>query len=67
VDAAFGEECDDGVNQATYGMATGCAPGCRKPPYCGDGKMDGGFGEQCDDGSENGTGLCDVDCKSIIP
>ena len=67
VDAAFGEECDDGVNQATYGMATGCAPGCRKPPYCGDGKMDGSFGEQCDDGSENGTGLCDVDCKSIIP
>jgi len=48
-------------------MATGCAPGCRKPPYCGDGKMDGSFGEQCDDGSENGTGLCDVDCKSIIP
>jgi fibro-slime domain-containing protein len=67
VDAAFGEECDDGVNQATYGMATGCAPGCRKPPYCGDGKMDGSFGEQCDDGSENGTGLCDVNCKSIIP
>ena len=67
VDPAFGEECDDGVNQSTYGMATGCAPGCRMPPYCGDGNVDGSFGEQCDDGSENGTGLCDVNCKSIIP
>ena len=69
VDAAFGEECDDGVNQTTtYNTPSGCAPGCRKPPYCGDGKVDGQYGEKCDDGPLNGpTGRCDNNCLSRIP
>jgi fibro-slime domain-containing protein len=67
VDAAFGEECDDGVNQSTtYGTTTGCAPGCRKPGYCGDGKIDS-VHEQCDDGAANGTGLCTATCGLVIP
>jgi len=61
------EECDDGVNQSTYNQAAGCAPGCRKPAYCGDGKVDAASGEQCDNGTSNGTGLCDLKCRSIIP
>jgi fibro-slime domain-containing protein len=67
VDAAFGETCDDGVNQATYGMPTGCAPGCKKPPYCGDGKVDSLFREECDDGAKNGTTLCTAKCILIVP
>jgi fibro-slime domain-containing protein len=63
VDSAFGEQCDDGVNQSpTYGVTTGCAPGCRKPAYCGDGNIDSQHNEQCDDGPANGTGLCSTDC-----
>jgi hypothetical protein len=67
VDAKFGEECDDGVNQALYGDSTKCAPGCRKPGYCGDGKVDARFGETCDDGANNGTGgTCNKDCILVV-
>jgi cysteine-rich repeat protein len=67
VDAKFGEECDDGVNQALYGDSTKCAPGCRKPGYCGDGKVDARFGEQCDDGGDNvAGGTCNKDCILIV-
>jgi fibro-slime domain-containing protein len=67
VDAQFGEECDDGVNETTYGQTKGCGPGCRAVPYCGDGKVDSLFGEQCDDGDQNGHGTCDTACKFFIP
>ncbi|HEY5284724.1 MAG TPA: hypothetical protein VIM14_18170, partial [Polyangia bacterium] len=61
------EECDDGVNSAAYGQTTGCAPGCKKPHYCGDGKVDSLFGEKCDNGDGNGHSLCDARCQIIVP
>jgi fibro-slime domain-containing protein len=66
VDTKFGEECDDGVNQTTYGASKGCGPGCRTVPYCGDGKVDSLYGEECDDGDQNGKGTCDDACKFVI-
>ena len=61
------EQCDDGVNLSTYGMTTGCAPGCRMPPYCGDGNVDAAFGEGCDLGASNGQPgqNCDSNCQVI--
>lgn len=61
------EECDDGVNASAYGATTGCGPGCLVPHYCGDGKVDFAYGEKCDDGPDNGSGLCTVFCKDIVP
>jgi fibro-slime domain-containing protein len=56
------EQCDDGVNLTPYGP-TGCAPGCKKPAFCGDGKVDSSFGEECDDGVNGGEyGKCDMGC-----
>jgi fibro-slime domain-containing protein len=67
-DTQFGEECDDGVNQAQYGQSKGgCGPGCRTIPYCGDGKVDSIFDEACDDGDKNGKGTCTTECGFIIP
>ncbi len=51
VQAANGEQCDDGVNLATYwynGTPRACGPNCQWPPYCGNGIVDSLFGEQCD-------------------
>ena len=48
------EACDDGLNDVPYSWgngATGCAPGCALPHYCGDGILDGLYGESCDFGS----------------
>ena len=69
VDAQFGEQCDDGINQTTYGHTAGCGPGCQTVPYCGDGKVDSLFDEECDDGAKNGDPAdpCDSDCQFIIP
>ena len=60
--AAEGEECDDGVNLTTYGIngKPGCAPGCKLSPFCGDSKTDSLFGEQCDNG---GVKLPDSSCQ----
>jgi fibro-slime domain-containing protein len=58
------EECDNGSNRAQYGQS-GCAPGCVKPPVCGDGNIDAAF-EECDlgaDNSDTGYGGCTTDCK----
>ena len=66
LDAQFNEECDDGVNLASYSDPAGCGPGCRKVPYCGDGNVDALFGEQCDDGAQNGQGMCDTTCRLKI-
>jgi fibro-slime domain-containing protein len=69
VDAEFEEECDDTVNQTTYGHTKGCGPGCRTVPYCGDGKVDSLFDEECDDGEKNsdiGAGTCDTTCHFVI-
>jgi fibro-slime domain-containing protein len=55
-----GEQCDDGINLATYGE--GCAPGCVRAPFCGDGQAQGS--EQCDDGmNDGGYGECAPGCR----
>jgi cysteine-rich repeat protein len=66
--AADGEQCDNGFNITPYVKkpgATDCAPGCKKPSSCGDGKVDFPF-EQCDDGAGNKNdgsyGACTTEC-----
>jgi fibro-slime domain-containing protein len=68
VDGQFGEECDDGYNQTTYGHTQGCGPGCHTVPFCGDGKVDSLFDEECDDGDRNGAPEdgCDSECHFVI-
>ncbi|HEY4014849.1 MAG TPA: DUF4215 domain-containing protein [Polyangiaceae bacterium] len=67
------EQCDDGLNLATYGGTTQqCGPGCKWAPYCGDGIVSNG--EQCDEGASNvplanapyGPGICTTAC-TIAP
>jgi fibro-slime domain-containing protein len=65
------EECDNGVNSDDYGSDKGCAPGCKLPARCGDGKTQSDFDEECDDGAKNLTstdpnaayGGCMSNCK----
>ena len=60
VQTANGEQCDDGVNLATYwynGTTRVCGPNCQWPPNCGNGIVDSLFGEQCD-----GTPDCGSNC-----
>jgi fibro-slime domain-containing protein len=58
------EECDDGRNLTPYSAdGEGCAPGCKLPASCGDGRVDSVFGEACDDGKNTGEyGGCNADC-----
>ncbi|MEB2310277.1 MAG: DUF4215 domain-containing protein [Sorangiineae bacterium] len=63
VQAAGGEQCDDGVNATTYGgTSKKCGPGCRFAPYCGDTVISNG--ESCDEGAANGSGYghCSGSC-----
>jgi fibro-slime domain-containing protein len=58
------EQCDDGMNLATYGGPNMvCGPGCKFAPYCGDGVVSNG--EQCDKGTAANTGGyngCNANC-----
>jgi fibro-slime domain-containing protein len=57
------EQCDDGVNLATYGGTTKkCGPNCQWAAYCGDGVVSNG--EECDEGAANGSGYghCTAAC-----
>ncbi|MEA2699604.1 MAG: hypothetical protein QOI66_3875, partial [Myxococcales bacterium] len=61
VDGAFGEACDQGVdNGKGYGF---CTSGCQLGPRCGDGAITDN--EECDDGAANGTSQsgCMATCK----
>jgi fibro-slime domain-containing protein len=59
VDTAFGEQCDDGKNDNSYG---GCSPDCGLGPRCGDGVVNGPD-EECDDANRvNGDG-CNLACR----
>ena len=58
IDAAFGEQCDDSVNDGAYG---GCSADCRLGPRCGDGELNGD--EACDDGNRRNGDGCDVTCR----
>ena len=63
------EDCDDGTNLTSWTptlSSTLCAPLCKKPGYCGDGKVQGSFGERCDDGTALNTGAygkCNAMCQ----
>jgi cysteine-rich repeat protein len=58
VDSAFGEECDDGVNDGAY---DGCNPDCTLGPRCGDGETQDP--EECDDGDRTNGDGCNVSCQ----
>lgn len=58
------EECDNGVNNAVYGQAGGCAAGCVDAPYCGDSTINGN--EQCDDGNTVNTDECRNTCQTNV-
>jgi cysteine-rich repeat protein len=64
VDGAFGEVCDDGVNNGQPGS---CSVDCKNAvglPSCGDAKVQPP--EQCDDGSSKNGGpqsTCDMRCR----
>lgn len=58
IDGAFGEQCDDGTNDGSYG---GCSPACLLGPRCGDGEVNGE--ETCDDGNRRNGDGCDVSCR----
>ena len=75
VDFSQGEQCDDAVNDGSYGT---CGPDCTLADYCGDGVVsgsdetcdcgDGSSGENCANGSfeiysSNALG-CGFDCKA---
>jgi fibro-slime domain-containing protein len=63
--ASFGEQCDNGVNNGSYGTSN---PNCTLAPYCGDGIVQNPP-EHCDNGSKNespsvayGMGICTTAC-----
>jgi len=64
VDTEYGEECDDGVNLATYGYngKPSCNPNCKFTGYCGDKLVDALFGEECDDGNQEAHDGCQPNC-----
>lgn len=64
IDTEHGEECDDGVNLASYGYngVPACGPGCKLTHTCGDGKVDSLFGEKCDDGNRVSGDGCEPNC-----
>lgn len=58
VDSLFGEECDDGTNDGSYGT---CTPDCKLAARCGDGIVQDN--EACDDGNAISGDGCSSTCQ----
>ncbi|MEW5850012.1 MAG: DUF4215 domain-containing protein [Myxococcota bacterium] len=58
VQAAGGEQCDDGNRQDGDGCSASCIV-----ERCGDGLVHGGLGENCDDGATGSGDGCDATCR----
>jgi len=58
VDSLFGEACDDGVNDGSYGT---CNPDCSLAERCGDGVVQDN--EQCDDSNAISGDGCSSTCQ----
>lgn len=63
INSLFGEQCDDGVNDGSYG---GCTSTCVLGPRCGDGDVDLSDGETCDDGNTVSGDGCSAACEEEI-
>jgi fibro-slime domain-containing protein len=63
VDSLFGEACDDGKNDGTYG---GCEADCTLAPRCGDKVVDEPQ-ENCDDGNAVSGDGCSSKCSQEMP
>ena len=63
IDAAFGEICDDGVNDGAY---DGCAADCSLGPRCGDAVVQEDGGEECDDGNRTNNDGCNANCQEEV-
>ena len=59
------EQCDDGRNLSSYNQ-TGCGPGCKVAPRCGDNRVDSLWGETCDDGNQVSNDGCSATCQHEI-
>ena len=59
IDSLFGEQCDDGNNDGSYG---GCNADCSLGAYCGDGVVQQADGEKCDDGNAVSGDGCSKTC-----
>jgi len=64
IQSLFGEECDDGVNDGSYG---GCDGMCLLGPRCGDGIVQAAHGEECDDGNTVSGDGCSATCTTDKP
>jgi cysteine-rich repeat protein len=62
INAVFGEECDQGVNDGSYG---GCTAACVRAERCGDGVVQ--QNEQCDDGNLLSGDGCSAICTAEGP
>jgi fibro-slime domain-containing protein len=62
------EECDLGreKNVSRYGEKSGCTPTCKRPAFCGDGKVDSPD-EPCDPAAPGAASGCSSECHVVIP
>lgn len=60
---ALGEQCDDGINDGSYG---GCTADCKLSTYCGDGIIQEEEDEICDDGNFKAGDDCPPSCRPVV-
>lgn len=60
---SLGEQCDDGINDGSYG---GCTAECKLSTYCGDGIVQKDEGEVCDDGNFKSGDDCPSSCRQVV-